>query len=93
MKDLLQEHTFQNMMKQNTCFKGDGGSCIDLVIINSKFSFMKTNSFETGLRDHHDMICTFLKTKFEKFEQKQLIYHNFKQLDSDQFKLDKPCSL
>ena len=93
MKNLLQEHTFQNMMKQNTCFKGDGGSCIDLVIINSKFSFMKTNSFETGLRDHRDMICTFLKTKFEKFEPKQLIYHNFKQLDRDQFKLEKPCSL
>ena len=81
------------MMKQNTCFKGDGGSCIDLLIINSKFSFMKTNSFETGLKDLHDMICTFLKTKFEKFEPKKLIYHNLKQLDSDQFKLEKPCSL
>ena len=29
MKDFLQEHTFYNMMKQNTCFKGDGDSCID----------------------------------------------------------------
>ena len=48
MKDFLQVHTFYNMMKQNTCFKGDGGSCIDLLITNSKFSFMKTNSFETG---------------------------------------------
>ena len=76
------------MMKQNTCFKGDGGSCIDLLITNSKFSFMKTNSFETGLSDHHHMIYTILKTKFEKFELKKLIYHNFKQLDSNQFKLD-----
>ena len=30
-------------MKQNTCFKGDGGLCIDLLIANSKFSFMKKN--------------------------------------------------
>ena len=45
MKDFLQEHTFYNMMKQIICFKGDGGLCIDLLIINSKFSFMKTNSF------------------------------------------------
>ena len=65
MKDFLQEHTFYNMMKQNTCFKGDRGSCIDLLITNSKFSFMKTNSFETGLSDHNHMIYTILKTKFD----------------------------
>ena len=51
MKDFVQE--LYNIMKQNTCFKGDGGSCIDLLITNSKFSFMKTNSFQIGLRDHH----------------------------------------
>ena len=76
------------MTKQNTCFKGDGGLCIDLLITSSKFSFMKTNSFETGLGDHHHTIYTFLKTKFKKFEPKKLIYRNFKQFDSDQFKLD-----
>ena len=88
MKSFLQKHTFYNIMKQNTCFKGDGGSCIDLLITNSKFSFMKTNSFETGLSDHHHMIYTILKTKFEKFKPKKSIYCNFKQHDSDQFKLD-----
>ena len=75
-------------MKQNTCFKGDGGSYIDLLITNSKFSFMKSNSFETGLSDHHGMIYTILKTKFEKFKPKKSIYGNFQQYDSDQFKLN-----
>ena len=88
MKDFLQEHTFYNMMKQNTCFKGDAGSCIDLLITHSKFLFMKTNSFETGLSDHHHVIYTILETKFEKFEPKKLIYRNFKQFDIEQFKLD-----
>ena len=55
---------FYKMMKQNTCFKGDRGSYIDLPITNSKFSVMKTNFFETGLSDHH-MIYTILKTKFD----------------------------
>ena len=73
MKDFLQEDTFYNMMKQNTCFKGDGGLCMDLVIANSKCSFMKTNSLETGLSDHHHMIYTILKTKFEKLKPKKLI--------------------
>ena len=39
-------------MKRNRCFKGVGGSCIDLLITNSKFSFMKANVFETVLTDH-----------------------------------------
>ena len=58
------------MMKQNTCFKGGGGLHIDLLTTTLKFSFRKTNSFETGLSDHHHMIYTFPKAKFEKFKQR-----------------------
>ena len=51
---------------------------------------MKTNSFETGLSDHHHMIYMIYvsKKKVEKFERKKSIYRNFKQYDSGQFKLD-----
>ena len=51
MKDFLKKHTFYNMMKQNTCSKGDEGLYINLLITKSKFSFLETNSFETGLSD------------------------------------------
>ena len=51
---------------------------------------MKT---KTGSSDDHHMIDTFLKTKFEKFERNKLVYRNFKQLDSDQFKLEILSSL
>ena len=75
-------------MKQNTCFKGNGGSWIDLLLTNSKFSFVITNSSETGLSDHHHMIYAILKAKFENFKPKKLTYRNFKRYDSGQFKLD-----
>ena len=75
------------MMIQKTFFKGDCGSCIDLLIANSKFSFMKTNSFETGLSDHHQVIYTILKTKFEKFKPKKSIYRVVKERYS-KFKLN-----
>ena len=75
------------MIKQNTGFEDDGGSYIDLLITNSKFAFVRANSFKTGLSDHH-IINTILKRKFEKFEPKKSIYRNFKQYDSEQFKLD-----
>ena len=47
-KDFLLEHTFYSMMKQNTCFKGDGGSCVDLLFANAKFSFFEEKSFKTA---------------------------------------------
>ena len=75
-------------MKQNTWFKGNAGSCIDLLITNSKFSLMKSNPIEIGLTHHHHMMHAILKTKFEKLEPKKSIYRNFKQYDSEQFKLD-----
>ena len=75
------------MIKQNTCFKNDGDSCIDLLITNSKFSFVRTKSLKTGLSDHH-MIYAIFKPKFEKFEPEKSIYRNFKQYDREQFKLD-----
>ena len=93
MNGFLQEHTLYNIEKQSTCFKGDRGSFIDLLITNSKFSFMETNSFGIGLSGHQHMMYTFLKTKFEKFEPRKLIYRNFKHVDSNQFKLNSPCSL
>ena len=34
------------------------------------------------------MMYTILKTTFEKFKPKKLIYRNIKQFDSNQFKLD-----
>ena len=72
MRDFFQEHTLYDMMKQNTRLKGDGSSCIDLLITNTKFSLIKTNSLETGLSDHHHhLIYTILKTKFGKFEPKK----------------------
>ena len=90
---------FYNMMKQNTSFKGDGRFVHRLLITNSKLSFMKTflwTWFESPLSDD------IFKTNFEKFEPKKSIYRNFKQYDTDQFKLDifnsmsameNPCSL
>ena len=49
-------------MKQNACCKGDGGLFIDLLVTKLKFSFMKTNSFETGFSNHHYLIYTILES-------------------------------
>ena len=53
-----------NIIKSNTCFKGDG-TCIDLILSNRKYCFKHSSTFETGLSDHHHLIYSMLKITFK----------------------------
>ena len=84
MMTFLNEHDLINLIKNNTCFKGDG-SCIDLILTNRKFSFKNSTSFETGLSHHKHLIYSMLKTTFHKEEPKTLIYRDYKTFSLEKF--------
>ena len=66
-------------MKDKTFFKSiENPSCIDLIITNSRNKFQNTTAISTGLSDFHKMVLTILKTKFENFKPKEIIYRNYK---------------
>ena len=79
MMTFLSEHDLINLMKNNTCFKGKGPR-IDLMLTNRKFSFKNSTAFETGLRNHHHLIYSMMKTTFHKEEPKGLICCYYKRL-------------
>ena len=54
-----------NIIKSNTCFKGNG-TCIDLILANRKCCFKHSSIFETGLSDHHLII---LYRDYKNFHQ------------------------
>ena len=59
-----------NLVKRSTCL-GEY-SCIDLILINRKYSFMNIFSFESGLGDHHHLIYSVMKTTFKSEEPKNI---------------------
>ena len=67
MINSMYSENFTNLIKNNTCFKGVG-SCIDLVLINIKYCFKNTSSYETGISDHHHLIFSIMKTTFASEE-------------------------
>ena len=81
MMTFLNEHDLINLIKNNTCFKGEG-SYIDLILTNRKFSFKNSTSFETGLSDHHHLIYSIPKTTLHEVK---LIYRNFETLSLETF--------
>ena len=62
MSPLMNGHKLFNVIKEPTCFKSVNGRCIDLFLTNKKYSFQHTQTFETGISDHHVMIYTMFKT-------------------------------
>ena len=89
LSELLYEYDLKNIVKDKTCFKNPNNpSCIDFFITNKPMSFQNTSTMSTGLSDCHKMVITVLKTTFEKAKPKEIFYRNYKNFDSDNFKLE-----
>ena len=92
MNTFLNTENLTNLIKENTGFKG-AGSCIDLILTDSKYSFQYSSSKETGLSDHHLLIFSMTKTKLALEEPKRLVYRNFKSFNSHYFEEDLSSKL
>ena len=51
-----------SLIKKPTCYQSNTPSCIDLILTNRKNLFKLSNTFDTGLSDHHKLVCTILKS-------------------------------
>ena len=86
MKEFMMNHKFINLIKNPTCFKSNIGKCIDLVLTNQKFKCKNTGVYETGLSDHHCLIYSCLKLKFQKLPPVKFFYRDFKTFSIESFK-------
>ena len=85
LKTFIKERELYSMIKTPTCCKSVHGRCIDLLLTNSKYSFQKSQSFETGFSDFHHMIYTILKTTYVKKEPKIIKYRNYGKFSHEEF--------
>ena len=85
LKILCESFDLRNIIKQKTCFTGEQGTLIDLILTNRPRSFQNTVATETGLSDHHLMISTFLKAHLVRLKPKNVFYRNYKNFDPSQF--------
>ena len=81
-------YNLKNLIKGKTCFTRTHESSIDVILTNKSKSFQHTQTFETGLSDHHHMIATFLKTHLVRLKPKYITYRNYKRFDEGQFITD-----
>ena len=80
LKTFLEDNSFVNQMKSNTCFKSKPGSSIDLILTNKPKRFQNSGGMETGVSDPHDLIFSILETTFAKMPPNKLKYRPYRKL-------------
>ena len=56
LKTFLDDNSFVNLTKSNTCFKSKPVSCIDLILTDKPKRFQNSGVMKTGVSDHHALI-------------------------------------
>ena len=82
---IIQAYELSSLIKKRTCYQSNTPSCICLILTNRKHLFQLLNTVETGLSDHHKLICTILKSRGFKGAPIEKRYGSYKTFDVDQF--------
>ena len=85
LTSFMQLLNFFNLIKTNTCFKGKG-HYIELILAKGKY--WHSSTFEGGLSDNHHLVYSILKTCFKREESKHFIYHDYKNFNKINFRME-----
>ena len=88
LSNLCDVFDLENLITDKTCFKKCGGSAIDVFLTNQKNCFQGTRVIETGLSDHHCLIISSLKSRFQRLPPKKLVYRDKKKFNEELYLRD-----
>ena len=87
MENFRGTYHLHNVIKDPTCFKNiNKPSCIYLLLTNFPKSFLKSQTFETGLSDFHKLTLTVLKIHYKKQKPLVVTYRDYKNLSHESFR-------
>ena len=75
-ENFLQAYNLTSLIKEATCFQSSNPSCIDLILTNQKICINSSNTFETGISDHHKLISTVAKSGNFRGRPREKIYRS-----------------
>ena len=82
----MQAYDFSSLIKKHISYQSNNPSCIDLILTNRKSLFKLSNNFETGLSDHHKLVCTILESGGFEGAPIEKIYRSYKTFHVSNFK-------
>ena len=90
----LAQHRMGHTERHCTLDQAERCPRLNLILTNNSYFYRKSQSFETGISDHHNLICTMLKSKYKQMTPKTITYRSCKNFTEEQFKeaIKSDCS-
>ena len=89
LSSFLYQHDLYNLVKVGTCFKHSSKpKSIDLFLTTKNTHFKNTNAVCSGLSDFHKLVLTILKTSLDKKKPCEILYRDYKIINSESFNDD-----
>ena len=85
LTDLCDTFDLTNLINKKTCTKKSEGSSLDVLLTNHPRCFQHACVIETAISDHHKLIGSFLKSKFQRLPPKNILYRDYKNFDEKLF--------
>ena len=82
LESFLQAYNLTSLIKETTCFQSSNPSCIDLILTNQKNMYKLSNTFETRISDHHELVSTVAKS----LRLQEKIYRSYRSLNIETLK-------
>ena len=86
LESFLQAYNLTSLIKKATYFQSSNPSCIDLILTNQKNMYKLSNTFETGLSDHHKLKRLLLNLEVSKEGREKKIYKSYRSFTIETFK-------
>ena len=83
--NVSKKNNLNNVINKPTCFQSNTPTYIDVILTNKKDLFKLSNTFETGISDHHKLVSTILKSGSFKGTPKIKIYRSYKNFKLENF--------
>ena len=86
LQSMMETYNLNNLIKEPTCFQSNNPCQIDLILTNQKGMYKCSNTFKTGLSEHHKLISTISKSGNFKGTPRLKVYQSYKSFSIDSFK-------
>ena len=86
LESFLQAYNLTSLIKEPTCFQSSNPSSTDLILTNQEDMYKLSNTFESGISDHHKLISTVVKSGSFKGRPRGKIYRSYRSLNVETFK-------
>ena len=88
LHDLCNIYNLKNKVTENTCFKNESGTLLDVFLVSNRYCFGECLNTDIGVSDFHNIVGCSIKGNLPYNMKKVISYRSYKKFDIEKFHND-----